>query len=224
MFGGRPTAPDLSLVAVTVTAYPSQGGSVTGGGTYLVCSSQQISASANSGWTFTGWSDGNSSNPRTITVPSIGATYVAAFVANLTVSKLQATLNFAKNNADSCTVKGTFNLTESYSFVGKTAVLDIGGAQVSFALGSKGSGMNGLSLFHKPTFNKKTGLWTFSATLKNGSWQATWTDYGMIESNIPKPGVLVANFPVTLVLDTETFMGTANLHYTATAGKSGSAK
>jgi len=31
---------------------------VTGSGRYWVCSSQQISANANSGWAFTGWSDG----------------------------------------------------------------------------------------------------------------------------------------------------------------------
>jgi hypothetical protein len=209
---------------ITVEVNPANGGIANGGGSYPCGSSQQISASANSGWTFTGWGDGNSSNPRTITVPSGGATYVATFFANLTVTKLQTTLNFVKNNADSCTVKGTFNLPESYSFVGKTVTLDIGGAQVSFALGSRGSGMSGMSLFNKPTFNKKTGLWTINATLKNGSWQTVWADYSMISSNIPKPGVLVVNFPVRLVLDTETFIGTTNLHYTATAGKSGTAK
>ena len=95
---------------------------------------------------------------------------------------------------------------------------------MSFTLGSKGSGRNGLSTFSKPTYNKKTGLWTFNATLKNGSWQTPWADYSMINSNIPKPGVLVTNFPVILLLDTEAFMGTTNLHYTAKQGKSGTAK
>jgi T5SS/PEP-CTERM-associated repeat protein/autotransporter-associated beta strand protein len=160
----------------------------------------------------------------------------AATSSNLTVSvacqlnitKLQATLNFAKTNADRCTVKGAFDppadYTNAYSFAGKLATLDIGGADVSFTLGSKGSGRNGLSTFSKPTYNKKTGLWTFNATLKNGSWRTPWAAYSMINSNIPKPGALVTNLPVIFLLDTEAFMGTTNLHYTAKQGKSGTAK
>jgi hypothetical protein len=90
-------------------------------------------------------------------------------------------------------------------------------------LDSKGRGRNGLSTFSKPTYNKKTGRWTLKATLKNGSWQTEWADYSMINSNIPRP-VLVTNLPVIFVLDAEAFMGTTNLHYTATQGKSGTAK
>ena len=80
-FDDRPTAQwtGQSIGTVTVTANPSQGGSVTGSGTYAPCSSQQISASPNSGWTFIGWSDGSTENPRTITVLSCGASYTANF-------------------------------------------------------------------------------------------------------------------------------------------------
>jgi hypothetical protein len=102
--------------------------------------------------------------------------------------------------------------------------LDIGGAEVSFALGSKGTWHNGSSTFSKPTYNKKTGLWTFSATLKKGFWQTPWAEFSMINSNIPKPGVLVTNFPVIMLVDTEAFMGTTNLNYTAKQNKSGTAK
>jgi len=73
------TSLTMSTATISVVASPSSGGTVGGGGTYTVGSSRQISATANSGWTFTGWSDGNSSNPRTITVPSGGATYTANF-------------------------------------------------------------------------------------------------------------------------------------------------
>jgi len=147
-----------------------------------------------------------------------------AVACQLTITRLQLNLNFAKTDADSCTVKGTtLGLPASYNFAGKLATLDIGGTNVSFTLGSKGSGLNGVSTFSKPTYNKKTGLWTLSATLK-GSFQTTWAQYSMISSNISKPGVLVTNFPVILLLDTEAFVGTTNLHYTAKQGKSGSAK
>jgi hypothetical protein len=157
-------------------------------------------------------------------IASTNASLNVAVPCLLNIANLQGTLNFAETNADSCTVKGTFNLPESYNFAGKLVTLDIGGAEVSFTLSSKGTGRNGLSIFNKPTYNKRTGLWTFSATLKNGSWHAQWADYGMANLNIPKPGVLVTNFPAIVVVDTEAFMGTTNLHYTAKQDKSGTAK
>ena len=67
-------------------------------------------------------------------------------------------------------------------------------------------------------------MWKLKATFKDGSWQAPWADYGMINSNIPKPGVLVTNLPVILLLDTDGFMATTNLHYTAKEHKSGEAR
>ena len=161
-------------------------------------------------------SDGHASTNSDLTV---------VVACQMQITKLQLNLNFAKTNADSCTVKGKFELPASYSFTNRLATLDIGGAEVSFTLPKKGSGHIGSSTFSKPTYNKRTGLWTFSATLKKGFWQSPWwADYSMINSNIPRPGVSVTNFPVILVLDTEAFMGTTNLNYTAKHGKSGTAK
>lgn len=67
---------------LAVNASPAEGGSVTGGGSFKVGSKRQISATANTGWHFTQWSDGNTSNPRTVSVPEAGATYTATFVRN----------------------------------------------------------------------------------------------------------------------------------------------
>ena len=64
---------------ISVQANPANGGTVSGGGTFTVGSSHQISATANSGWTFTGWNGGNTQNPRIIIVPADGATYTATF-------------------------------------------------------------------------------------------------------------------------------------------------
>lgn len=62
--------------AITVSA--GEGGTASGGNTYPYGSTVQISATANEGWEFTGWSDGNTDNPRTITVTG-AATYTAVF-------------------------------------------------------------------------------------------------------------------------------------------------
>ena len=77
--GATYTANFQQMATITVTANPSNGGAVSGGDTYPVGSQVQISASTNSGWTFTGWNDGPTTTPRTITVPSGGATYIANF-------------------------------------------------------------------------------------------------------------------------------------------------
>jgi pectate lyase len=158
------------------------------------------------------------------TETSVTSNFTVAVACELGISKSQLKLNFAKPNADGCKVTGTFDLPAEYSFSNRLATLNIGGAQVSFALDSKGAGVNGYNKFGRPKYNATTRLWTFKATLKNGSWQTPWADYSMINSNIPKPGVAVADLPVILLVDTEAFMATTNLQYTATQGKSGSAK
>ena len=73
-------------VAVTATQYtittnvsPANAGTVTGGGNYYKDSSIELKAVANSGYKFSKWSDGNTSNPRTITVTG-NKTYTAEFV------------------------------------------------------------------------------------------------------------------------------------------------
>lgn len=62
--------------AITVSA--GEGGIASGGNTYPYGSTVQISATANEGWEFKGWSDGNTDNPRTVTVTG-AATYTAVF-------------------------------------------------------------------------------------------------------------------------------------------------
>lgn len=62
-------------------------GMVFGGGTYAVGASAQLRASGNMGWKFVNWSDGNTNNPRIITVAAGGATYTANFT-NATMSLL----------------------------------------------------------------------------------------------------------------------------------------
>jgi hypothetical protein len=151
---------------------------------------------------------------------STNASFTVAIACQLTVSQLQGTLNFAKTNADTATIKATFALPADFSFTGQLVTLNIGGAQTSFTMDSKGRGLNGLSRFNKPSFNKKTGLWTFNAMLRNGSWHTPWAAYGLINATILKPGVSVTP-PVILVIGDESFMAIPTRQYTSQAGKSG---
>jgi len=61
-----------------VNANPSNGGSVTGSGTYYYGDIVTLNATAYNGFEFAGWSDGSSENPHNITVTG-NATYTATF-------------------------------------------------------------------------------------------------------------------------------------------------
>jgi hypothetical protein len=84
---------------LTVVGDPDGAGFVTGSGTFTIGSSQEISATPFSGWLFTGWSDGVTTDPRSVTVPAGGATYVADFTQS-------AVLNVVASPSDGGTVTG----------------------------------------------------------------------------------------------------------------------
>ena len=67
---------------VTVTAGPSAGGSVSGGGTYTNGASATLTATPNTGYIFYKWSNGNTNNPYTITVTS-DSTLTAIFAISI---------------------------------------------------------------------------------------------------------------------------------------------
>jgi autotransporter-associated beta strand protein len=150
--------------------------------------------------------------------------FTIVVACQLDLAKVAMKLNFARTNADNCTIRGSFELPFTPSFAGEQATLDIGGASLTFTLPSKGSALNGRSKFSTPTLNKKTGQWKLNVSFKNGFWQTDWANYSMINSNVSKPGAVVSDLPVILLLDTEAFMATTNLHYTATQDRSGTAK
>lgn len=67
--------------SISTTVSPSGSGTITGGGQYEVNSSVTLTAVPSTGYHFVQWQDGNTSNPRTITV-SGDATYTATFAPN----------------------------------------------------------------------------------------------------------------------------------------------
>lgn len=68
-------------------------GTITGGGEYAANASATLSASPAECYAFARWSDGNTSNPRTVTVTG-DATYTAIF------EKVQYTVTTAPDNAE----------------------------------------------------------------------------------------------------------------------------
>jgi len=75
------TSTGTEQVTISVTASPTNGGSVTGGGTVAKGSQITLNATANSGYTFYRWSDGVTTAQRSVTA-NASATYTAEFNAN----------------------------------------------------------------------------------------------------------------------------------------------
>jgi len=159
---------------------------------------------------------------RTLTPAEVQALYQSV-TSQFSISKLKATSRFNQTSADSCSVTGSLGLPSNYNFAGQQVTANVGGAQVSFVLDSKGRGRTGANTFSEPRYNKKNGQWTVTFTLKDGSWQDLWTSYGMANADVPKPGASVT-LPVNLVIGNESFMANQVLHYTAEVGKSGTAE
>lgn len=68
----------VTYYTITTNVTPTGAGTVTGAGTYPEGATVTLTATANSGYTFSQWNDGNTQNPRTITVNG-NATYTATF-------------------------------------------------------------------------------------------------------------------------------------------------
>jgi sugar lactone lactonase YvrE len=102
--GATYTAVFAPTALLTVQANPTSGGSVTGGGTFVVGSTNWISATAsNVWWRFINWNDGNTNASRSIVLPAGGATCIANFAALGTVAVFAS-----PTNAGSLTGGGTF--------------------------------------------------------------------------------------------------------------------
>ncbi|MCX7009707.1 MAG: hypothetical protein NTY53_21105, partial [Kiritimatiellaeota bacterium] len=77
--GASYTALFAPTAVLTMQANPANGGSVTGGGTYVVGSNAVLTATPSNLWRFIRWSDSVTNNPRTVVVPSKGDIYTANF-------------------------------------------------------------------------------------------------------------------------------------------------
>lgn len=93
---------------LTVTA--GAGGTVSGGGTYNYNASATLKATANSGYYFVKWSDGNTSATRTVTVTK-DATYTATFARDPYLNLDKTSLEFEASGGTQ-----TVNVTSNVSW------------------------------------------------------------------------------------------------------------
>ena len=100
-------APQPTQYTLTVASNNTAWGTVTGGGTYNEGATVTLTATAATGYRFVSWQDGNTQNPRTVTVTG-NATYTATFEA---IPPTQYTITATSNNTAWGTVSGggTYN-------------------------------------------------------------------------------------------------------------------
>ena len=153
-------------------------------------------------------------------MPSPTGTLRVAVACQLDITKLQLKPNFAKRNADSCSVTAAFVPHPTFSVTGQPVAVDIGGAVVNFILNKTGhgTGTNGTCTV---SFVKRKG-WSLTAALTAGDWHGGWTNSGVVNATI-KRGVPV-QVPVVLVIGPDAYAAEMPLTYTATTNKFGTAK
>ena len=155
----------------------------------------------------------------------ISSNFNVAVACSLSITKLQVAVNFGKTNSDTCTLAAALDLGANYNLTNQVVTLDIGGARVSFTLDVKGKG-RGVGPYGSCslTYNKATHLYPLTASLAKGFWQTNWLAHGMVNQTVTAKSLTVVKMPVTVIVDTEVFMGEQRLLYTATWKKTGTAK
>ena len=97
---------EMEVYTLTVTASPAEGGTVTGGGTYNYGDFATLTASANEGYEFLNWNDGETAANRTVKVTA-NAEYAAIFV-DATTTTYTITAMSSNNSLGTVTGSGTY--------------------------------------------------------------------------------------------------------------------
>ncbi|MBP3762708.1 MAG: hypothetical protein J6I49_02385 [Bacteroidales bacterium] len=137
-------------ISITVSSANPSMGSASGGGSYSPDQDVVISATPNAGYRFVRWSDGNTSNPRTVSV-SGDATYTAEFEATY-----NATITVTANNPS----LGTFTGGGSHPMDANVTIEATPNTGIRFTGWSDGVPYN-------PRTVKVTGDATYTALLEN---------------------------------------------------------
>jgi len=120
-----PNTPPTQIVKqYTLTATAGDGGSVSGGGTFASGTQISLTATPTSGYSFSGWSNGSTANPLTVTLNSN-----TSITANFQVIVNSYTLTVSAGEGGSVSTEGgeyeegtevtiTATPVEGYEFVG----------------------------------------------------------------------------------------------------------
>ena len=121
--------PEMVYYSLTATSADPSMGTVLGSGTYEAGAEVTLTATANEGYRFVGWQDGNADNPRTVTVTA-DATYIATFEAEVGINEVDGADGITLHPNPACTKVTIFGLEQG----SKVSVVDLNGREVSSLL------------------------------------------------------------------------------------------
>ena len=136
---------DPNYYNVTVSSNDTAMGTVTGNGRFAYLSQDTITATANTGYTFSRWSDGNTQNPRSITVTQ-DTILIAFFTSNQGIAETENTsITLYPNPAsDKVTLEGVGNEANIFiiNAMGKVVRrLENAGGTLTFSVGDLPKGI-----------------------------------------------------------------------------------
>ena len=109
---------------ITVTANNDAYGTVSGGGTYDSAATATLTATANEGYKFVNWSDGNSNNPRIVTVTA-NASYMANFEELAGVNVSFGDLNWAAQYVNGTYADNTVNVAAAQTSANAYPIINL---------------------------------------------------------------------------------------------------
>jgi PKD repeat protein len=155
---------------------------------------------------------------------SITSNLAVAVACELAVSRVQGELNFRRQDSDGYSLTAEMELSPDFLPAGQTLALDIGGAQETFTLNSRGLGVNDQGtcrlVFDKAT-KKRAAFWTVTIDLTRGAFADAWAVYGLTDTTTKDTTVTL---PVVLMVGDEAFAADPMMLYNARAGRSGTAR
>ena len=198
---------NFGLIGYTITTSvnPENSGSVTGGGEYHYNETCTLTATPAEGYSFSKWSDNNTSNPRTFTVMGSGA-YTAIFTPN------NYTIGYENDGNGTCTGPAS----AIYGSTVEVTVNPATGYELATLTYNDGSDhtITPVSGVYSYSFTMPAHSVTVSATFSKINYNITYTNDG----NGSCSGVATANYGdnVTVTVTPATGYALATLTYNGT--------
>ncbi len=170
----------IQQYTITATSANNTMGTVTGGGTYNEGASATLTATANTGYHFVQWNDGNTQNPRTVTVTA-NATYTATFAPN--------SYTITANSADA--TMGTVSGGGSYDYNSTATLTATPASGYHFVQWNDGNTQN-------PRTVTVTAAATYTATFAPNSYTLTATSADATMGSVSGGGTYDYNSTATL--------------------------
>jgi hypothetical protein len=151
---------------------------------------------------------------------------ISAGAAPPALTKVLLRVRSHRTAADEIRVRGRVALSEDFTPDGATVLLSVAGVPVEFTLDRRGGSVSPAAALRlrrlKPRAGGSPGEWSFDVVLRDGSFAASWADEGLTTERRQRSEPRAAT--LFLLVAGRTFAATAPLAWSATPGRTGTAR